>query len=161
MSHLVNYLWIFNRSPLHLDHFTMSQTGIIHFAEVKVFVDIIQVVWIVTTVGLIYSIKQHIFKEKYVCLLKETALSTYGMIATFALVGMVAFDELFVLFHKIVFRNDYWIFNRQTDPVIMILPQEFFMHGFFVILAFVLIIATLFLLWYRRYFKAYRQIFKS
>ena len=26
------------------------------------------------------------------------------------------------------FDNDYWLFNSKTDPVIKILPDEFFMH---------------------------------
>jgi integral membrane protein (TIGR01906 family) len=34
----------------------------------------------------------------------------------------------FVVFHKLLFRNEYWLFDYRTDPVIMVLPDQFFMH---------------------------------
>ena len=37
-------------------------------------------------------------------------------------------DQVFVTFHKLFFSNDYWIFDPRTDPVITILPDEFFLH---------------------------------
>ena len=33
----------------------------------------------------------------------------------------VDFNKCFILFHEIMFSNDYWIFNPQLDPVINIL----------------------------------------
>lgn len=38
------------------------------------------------------------------------------------------FDKSFNFFHRIFFDNDYWLFSPTTDPVINILPQEFFLH---------------------------------
>ena len=37
------------------------------------------------------------------------------------------FDRLFVLFHELVFSNDYWIFYYDLDPIILYLPEDFFM----------------------------------
>ncbi|MBQ3390864.1 MAG: TIGR01906 family membrane protein [Clostridia bacterium] len=34
----------------------------------------------------------------------------------------------FVLFHKLLFRNDYWLFDPVRDPVILLLPEQFFYH---------------------------------
>ena len=42
-------------------------------------------------------------------------------------------------FHKLFFDNDDWIFNPRTDPVIKILPDEFFMHCAIAIIAIVLL----------------------
>ncbi len=45
-----------------------------------------------------------------------------------ALIGVIAlnFDKAFVTFHKIFFDNDLWILNPQTDMLINIVPQQFF-----------------------------------
>lgn len=136
-SRLSGYLWIWHRQPLALEYFPMSKTGVIHFAEVKVFVDFIQVIFVVT--GILFGLESYRrLKNKEVLFLKTTATSTWLVLSTFLMFGMVAFDRLFVLFHQIVFRNEYWIFSERYDPVIKILPEAFFMHGFFAIIAIVL-----------------------
>lgn len=40
----------------------------------------------------------------------------------------INWDMTFVVFHKLLFRNDYWLFDYRTDPVITVLPDQFFMH---------------------------------
>lgn len=153
-SRLVGYLWLWHRDPLTLSYFPMSNTGVIHFAEVKVFVDAIQVMFIVT--GIIFGVGVYRrLKRKEIAFLKTTAFSTYFVLGTFLLFGMVSFDELFVLFHQVVFRNNYWIFSASTDPVILILPEAFFMHGFFAIVILVLLMATGCLFLYKYYIRAH------
>ena len=49
------------------------------------------------------------------------------------------FSGSFVLFHKIMFDNDYWIFDPSLDPVINILPEEFFFHVGVMILILIII----------------------
>ncbi len=39
---------------------------------------------------------------------------------------LLNFEKSFIIFHKLLFRNDYWVFNPNLDPVINILPEEFF-----------------------------------
>lgn len=38
----------------------------------------------------------------------------------------VNWEAVFIMFHKIMFRNDYWLFDEALDPVITILPDTFF-----------------------------------
>lgn len=40
---------------------------------------------------------------------------------------MINFSKAFYFFHKIFFRNDYWIFDPKKDPIINALPEELFM----------------------------------
>ncbi len=47
----------------------------------------------------------------------------------------VNFDLAFTLFHKLLFSNDYWLFDPATDPVINLLPEEFFFHCLLLIAA--------------------------
>ena len=65
-----------------------------------------------------------------------------------ALISIIDFDRLFVVFHKIAFDNDDWLFNPETDPVIRILPEEFFMRCLITILLTIIIGAvTLFVIY--------------
>lgn len=53
-----------------------------------------------------------------------------GLGGAFLIIGGLAaldFDRAFVVFHALFFPGkDNWIFDWQTDPVILILPQDFF-----------------------------------
>ena len=48
----------------------------------------------------------------------------------------VPFDELFINFHLILFRNDLWLLNPETDRLIVLLPEDFFIRSFQKILIF-------------------------
>ena len=40
--------------------------------------------------------------------------------------GIVNFDGLFVTFHKVVFTNDLWLLNPNTDVLLALMPLPFF-----------------------------------
>ena len=44
-------------------------------------------------------------------------------------------SKVFLTFHKIFFRNNYWMFDPASDPVILILPDAFFLQCVIVIAA--------------------------
>lgn len=83
-----------------------------------------------------------------------------GLGAAFIAIGILAaldFDRAFQIFHQIFFPGkDNWMFDWRTDPVILVLPQEFFRNCALLILALllvwcaVLIAADLWALWHRR-----------
>ena len=66
-----------------------------------------------------------------------------GLGASFLLVGGLAaldFDRAFVIFHSLFFPGkDNWIFDWQTDPIILFLPQDFFRNCAILILALLLV----------------------
>lgn len=133
---LIDYQSIFYRGDLLLPDFIMSETGRIHFVEVKRIFEIIQVLFIVTGLASLFIL----IKQKHeIIYLKLASILTIAIPSIIGLLASIDFDVAFVVFHKIFFRNDYWIFDYRTDPVIMILPQDFFMHCFIMIV--VLIIA--------------------
>ena len=63
-------------------------------------------------------------------------------------ISALYFSNSFIIFHKIVFRNDFWIFDYHSDPIIRILPETFFMHCFILIVLIVIILASLCLVFY-------------
>ncbi|HBD64459.1 MAG TPA: TIGR01906 family membrane protein [Clostridiales bacterium] len=52
---------------------------------------------------------------------------------------LLNFQYTFEKFHKIMFSNDYWLFDPQTDPIIMYLPESLFFKNAVIILAFVIL----------------------
>ncbi len=66
-----------------------------------------------------------------------------GLGTVFLLVGALAaldFDRAFVVFHALFFPGKTnWIFDWRTDPVILILPEEFFRNCAILILALLLV----------------------
>lgn len=145
---LSGYLWIWHREPLTLNNFVMSTNGAIHFAEVKQLVDLLQILWLVCgAVGIVGAVRH--FQKRDIAFIRLTALLMIVVPLTIGALVTVNFDRAFVVFHHLLFNNDYWIFDERTDPVIQILPSEFFMHCFIAIVLFVLILALLVYGFYR------------
>ncbi len=136
---LIDYNFLFNREPLYFPTCAISETGRIHFAEVKDIFDAFGWMMIITLIVLAAGI---IFLRKsgrYLWL-KIAGIAGIVVPAVLGLLVAVNWDWVFVTFHNITFDNDYWIFNAATDPIIELLPDEFFMHA--AILIFVIIFAA-------------------
>ncbi len=52
---------------------------------------------------------------------------TLALLALVAVVSLVAFDQLFILFHEISFRNDFWLLDPTRHYLINLFDQQFFM----------------------------------
>ena len=135
---LIDYNRLFNHEPLHFPTLAMSETGRIHFEEVKRVFDLFgYLTLILLPAGLIGMIIARRFRQR-------TYLRVAGILGLLIPVGLgaavaVSWDKVFVLFHELVFRNDFWIFDEVTDPVILILPDTFFLHCAVMIFALVII----------------------
>lgn len=144
---LIAYQSIFYRGTLNLPDFVMSTNGRIHFEEVKIIFEAIQVIMVVSgLISLPLVIRR--FKEKEYRFLKLTGLITIIVPAMLGFVVALDFESAFITFHQIVFRNNYWVFDYRSDPVINILPETFFMHCFIMIVIIVITLAGLCLFYY-------------
>ena len=124
---LIDYNSMFTEEELVFPTLAMSDTGKIHFEEVKEIFVMFQEMLLVTAaagVGLVFG--QHKGGRKRY--LKYAGIITILIPALLGLAMAVNWDKAFVIFHKIAFDNDYWIFDASTDPVITILPDTFFLH---------------------------------
>ena len=130
---LINYQSIFYQGDLNLPDFTMSVAGRIHFQEV--------------IISIVLLIKR--FKEKEYLFLRLTGIITILIPSILGFLVAIDFDQAFIIFHKLFFRNDFWIFDYRTDPVITILPETFFMHCFILIVLIIVVFALLCLIFYR------------
>lgn len=142
---LIQYQSIFFQGDLNMPDFVMSTTGRIHFEEVKRMFEVIQMTFAVTAVisGLMIYTN---LKQKEYRFLQLTSLFSVGIPTIIGFFAALDFDRAFVIFHNIVFRNNYWIFDYTTDPVITILPESFFMHCFMMII-FIVIFISIVMYW--------------
>ena len=145
---LIEYNSVFYDGELEFPTLPMSETGKIHFEEVKqVFVFFEAVLFPVTfllSAILIWTLRKD--KPLY---LKWASCFMIGIPAVLGLLIAMNWDRVFVLFHEIVFRNDYWLFDPSTDPIINLLPDAFFMHCAIMILALVVLFSVICMMKYK------------
>lgn len=107
--------------------FPMSEEGRIHFEEVREIFIAVQYLLMITAflfaAGLIRKVRKGDYR-----FLKWMAIKSFTIPVILGILIGVCWEQVFVLFHKVFFRNDYWLFDPVTDPVILILPDVFFAH---------------------------------
>lgn len=113
---------------LAMPDFTSSAEGLKHFVDVKALFMLAIIVTILLLVPAIIVIRKKGYIQFYqgikICMLIPILV---GILAVFG-----GFDAIFISFHKIFFRDSTWLFDPMTDPVINILPENFFMLCFIV-----------------------------
>lgn len=124
---LIDYNMAWKDGNLEFPTLPMSETGKIHFEEVKEIFDIFKYLalfgGILSVVGILFMAKKKEYRY-----LKMTAVVSCGLPVILGILVALFWDKVFVIFHKLFFDNDYWIFDYRTDPIILLLPDEFFMH---------------------------------
>ena len=148
---LIKYLQNPFIKKLEFNNFPMSLNGEFHFYEVKkIFLYIYAItIFIILFLAIIFIIKK----------IKGKKIETYKMlnygsntliviVITLISAMLINFSKAFVIFHKIFFNNDYWIFDEKTDPIIKVLPEEVFMLYAFVIVGLVIVVAIIYKLYY-------------
>ncbi|HEM3668036.1 TPA: TIGR01906 family membrane protein [Streptococcus suis] len=128
---LMNYLTNPFASVLDMPNFSSSADGLKHFADVKHLFHLTQGIFILTLPAFVLFVKNILLKG-YGDLVKKVIFWTMLTPMIIGLLGvLVGFDQFFVLFHTVLFPGDStWLFDPAKDPVIYILPQEFFLHCF-------------------------------
>lgn len=137
---LIEYNLLGGPTELLFPTLQMSETGRIHFEEVRDIFIGMQVIAIIAVVMLvIWTVlyRKQIFKD--VRWMRWTGIVTLTVATFVGAAVTVDWETAFEMMHKVFFRNDYWIFNSYTDPVIKILPSEFFMHCGILIIVLVLV----------------------
>ena len=118
---LMNYLTNPFSQKLSMPDFRSSAAGLHHFQAVKYLFHLAQAVFLLTLPSLIFFIKK-VVKKGFLALYQRSlfilSVLPFVMICLAGLIGL-----LFV-------GDNTWLFDPAKDPVIWILPEEFFMHAF-------------------------------
>ncbi len=150
---LIDYSFPLFKGPLQFPTLPSSVNALIHFSEVK---NIFTSFYILGLICLVLGVIIIVYKTKngdhsYLLVSAITAVVLPSILAVFLAIN---FDRAFIMFHKLFFKNDYWLFDPNTDPVITILPDTFFMHCALMIIVIVVLFSIAFLfvyLWKKQY----------
>ncbi|BDR82086.1 membrane protein [Clostridium tetani] len=155
-DYLIDFITSAENIDFNIPSFPSSTEGILHFYEVRdIFTNIkllFYITAIISTFIAYYSFKNtnfHIFYYSSHILLTIPLL----LITTFVL----NFNKVFTYFHKIFFNNDFWIFDINKDPIINILPEEFFLH----MAIFINIMVIIFAITCRKIYKKALVLYKT
>lgn len=135
---LIDYCSPFYKGELDFPTLPESESGISHFVEVKVIFNLFFVLLFITPfflAGLIYL--QHKRGSTSWMIASPVIMCVLPLII--ALACAIDFNRIFVLFHKLVFNNDDWLFSIHEDPIILFLPERFFMQCALIIVGTVLL----------------------
>lgn len=157
-DYLIDYLHKNNACSFCLPTLASTDNAKTHFYEVYNLIHYLSVTLYILlpilAAGIIFTFRKKTFLYLKIC---GSALILLPFLI-FPLL-MINFDNLFTLFHKLIFHNNYWLFNPKTDPIILILPETFFMHC----LIFILVLSFIFgiiLLFVYKIFTRKRYLFR-
>ncbi len=154
---IINYVQNPFNKELVFKNLPMSNFGKIHFFEVKqifIFLYIISIIFISTMIFKIIFNKNNNLRLGIAKSFNNSVNIIILIFLSISIMATIDFSETFYFFHKIFFKNDYWIFDPVTDPIINALPEEFFMIELILtislLIVFTLIIKVLNLKKYKR-----------
>ena len=158
---VLNYLTLPNKD-FSVGDMAYSPSGASHFADCKILFDLNISVLILSALCLIIlSVLRKKGKIKDFRIGRKPA-SFYAAITAIHLpiiVGVLAsldFDKAFAVFHDIFFGGKKnWLFNPNTDEIIRILPQQFFINSAILIGTSILLLSLIILIVNNKKHKAY------
>lgn len=144
---LIDWCSPFARGELSFPTLPASESGISHFKEVKVIFNLFFAILFITPLFLVGLINRQEKRKSFSYLLAAPIIMCVLPLLV-AAASAIDFNRVFVLFHEIVFRNDDWLFSYEEDPIILFLPERFFMQCALIIAATVLLGAAVLLTLY-------------
>lgn len=147
---IVEYIKNPNSKYLNLSYFKLSQNGRIHFREVQSLFNTISILLIISLIISIFLIIYCSINKNYKFLkYSSIILIIFGVISAASFT--IDFNTAFTFMHKILFKNNFWLFDPDIDPVINILPESFFFHCGVLILVLISFASLIFMLLYSKY----------
>lgn len=138
----------------HAGDFPFTESGAAHFADCKVLFTLNAVLLIVSALfiaAVLMLKKQNRIQTLYIGPFHASFYAAVLCILLIVLVTVLAsmdFYAAFVTFHSIFFPGkENWILNYRTDPIINVMPQDFFMHCAILIGVCIVAISAAIILW--------------
>ncbi len=151
---MIDYNNLGGPSELKFPTFTMSEGGRIHFEEVKRIFTAMEYAAIICGIATVIFIIVS-SRKKLIGYYLWSGMITILLPVIAGIYALAAWDSLFVTFHRLLFNNDYWIFDEATDPVITILPDGYFLHCLVMIIIIAFALAAI---CFVRYFLLKRKL---
>ncbi|CEP82111.1 TIGR01906 family membrane protein [Paraclostridium sordellii] len=147
-DYLIKYNTSYRDYEFNMPTLKSSIQGKIHFEEVRDVFKVLNKINIISGVISVLGI-YIVLKKKEIKIIKYAGIISI-LIPIFLVIPItIQFEKSFEIFHRLIFNNDYWIFDPSRDPVINMLPAEFFLHCGVVILTGILIFSSIILTIYK------------
>ncbi len=153
-NYIIDYLSENNTQEFKLPSLPSSKDAITHFTQVKNVFKLLNHIFAFSMFFLILTIIIT-SKFKQFLYLKIAAIILLAMPIILLPLSLINFDTMFTAFHKMIFHNNLWLFDPEKDPVILMLPQKFFMHCFLFIIMLAFIGGIIYLFAYKILLKKF------
>lgn len=127
-DYTINYIFDNSIEEFKPPTLPSSLDGSQHFKEVRDLFNLgikLLIVAVFAALILIYILWKNKININF---LKYSGLTLLTLPLISLLLINVDFTNAFTIFHKIMFNNDKWLLNPVTDPIINMMPEEFFAH---------------------------------
>ncbi|MDO4671184.1 MAG: TIGR01906 family membrane protein [Aerococcus sp.] len=124
---LLAYLILPWTSTLNMSDFPTSPSAALHFMEVKHLFWLMFLIFVMAS-GILYFWLRWVHEEQHEWWLARSLRWVMSVPAIFvALLVALGFDRVFIGFHHLFFHNNAWLFDPTTDPIILVLTENFFL----------------------------------
>ena len=120
---LIDYNNLGGSKELVFEEMPMSEGAAIHFREVRRIFILLEALAVITGVILAGTILFCV-RTKQIVWLKRTAILAFVIPSVLGILVLNDWEAVFIEFHRLVFSNDYWLFDPAADPIITVLPDR-------------------------------------
>ncbi|WP_082753074.1 TIGR01906 family membrane protein [Streptococcus sp. DD12] len=130
-NRLMAYLTLPWVTTFDLPAFSSSASGRHHFLVVKWLFHLVEALVFLLAYPACRFLGQ-VMKHRALALFKRPLVLAITLPIVLAIGAvLIGFDQFFTLFHQLLFvGDDSWLFDPLKDPVILILPEDYFLHAF-------------------------------
>jgi len=122
--HIENLIDYFNDKEELSSFFNEKEK--LHLQDVKYLINIAFIIFYMLLILFLILSAYFIYKRNYLLILDSLIISGFIIILLQAVFLLLNFSSGFILFHKILFTNDLWLLNPETDNLINLFPEKFF-----------------------------------
>lgn len=141
-DYIINYVNTSGSIEFKIPLLPSSVEGSTHFIEVKRVFSKLNSILFFSTLLSIFAIYFG-YKHKIYSFLKWCSNFIFSTCFLLLCTFYWNFDKCFTFFHKLLFNNNYWLLDPKTDPIIAILPEEYFLHCAILILLLIISFSAL------------------
>lgn len=159
-NEILDYLTHLNCNTFSAGVFPFTESGAAHFADCKVLFTLNSILLICSLSFILIVLiqkHQHRIQTLYIGQLHAScyaAIFCLLFVICIVLLASIDFYDAFVTFHAIFFPGkDNWILDYRTDPIINVMPQDFFMHCAILIGVCIVVVSLTIIIWQLRQLK--------
>ncbi|MBB1095166.1 TIGR01906 family membrane protein [Limosilactobacillus agrestis] len=139
---VIKYIQLPTQQILKLRYLPIAPSALQHFKDVKHLILLNEAVMVFTIPMLVYEFKKQKRQNQLWRLILPFQV-LFILLFFSGFIGVINFSEFFIKFHYLFFNNMDWLFEPQTTPIILLMPEKFFTVLFELWLGLTLIILLL------------------